>query len=91
MENFGKIGPKTALKIKLFGEFIERVYQQDLPENCWILSYLAVDRELQGKGIGRHLLSHVFTGTSLIDRCYRSTDTCHSGRLSRPGLRHDLF
>lgn len=75
MQNFGKIGVKTGtgvsgvhranystgVKIGQFGEFFEKVYQQEVPENSWILSYLAVDRELHGKGIGRHLLSHVFT------------------------------
>jgi predicted GNAT family acetyltransferase len=75
MQNFGKIGVKTGVKIHQFTEFFEKTYQHDMPENSWILSYLAVDRELHGKGIGRHLLSHVFTvadyhGQDCVTLCF---------------------
>ncbi len=77
MQNFGKIGPKTGMKIHQFAEFFEKTYQHDLPDNCWVLSYLAVDKELQSKGIGRHLLSHVFTGTYRARQCLTlASDTC---------------
>lgn len=62
MGDFLKIGPKIGLKIKALLEYIQKSIEAEFPDNCWILFYVAVNNQFQGKGIGRHLLSHVLTG-----------------------------